>query len=100
MKTILATAALVAVASFAVPREAAAIGCLSGAAMGGVAGHYAGHHGILGAAAGCAVGHHAAVVQRRRAAAAADGEGVAPMAGTSSGASAPAAPYGNRPYQQ
>ena len=25
---------------------------------GGVAGHVAGHHGLLGAAAGCAVGHH------------------------------------------
>ena len=100
MKTVIAMAALVAAGSFAVPREAAAIGCLSGAAMGGVAGHYAGHHGLLGAAAGCAVGHHANTVQRRRAAAAADGEGVAPANGMNSGAAAPGTPYGNRPYQQ
>ncbi len=53
--------------------EAGAVGCLSGAAVGGVAGHYAGHHAILGAAAGCAVGHHARVMQRRRAIQAQDG---------------------------
>ncbi len=88
MKTILALAALIAVGSVAAPREAAAIGCISGAAVGGVAGHYAGHHGLLGAAAGCAVGHHAAVVQRRRAAAAYNGDNGA------------AVPYGNRGYQQ
>ena len=34
-------------------------GCLKGAAVGGVAGHMAGH-GVLGAAAGCAIGHHEA----------------------------------------
>lgn len=33
-------------------------GCLTGAAVGGVAGHVAGGHGVLGAAAGCAIGHH------------------------------------------
>ncbi len=38
---------------------ALAKGCLKGAAVGGVAGHMAGH-GVLGAAAGCAVGHHEA----------------------------------------
>ena len=32
-------------------------GCIKGAVVGGVAGHMAGH-GKLGAAAGCAVGHH------------------------------------------
>lgn len=37
---------------------AAQAGCLTGAAVGGVAGHMAGHHGLLGAAAGCAIGHH------------------------------------------
>ncbi|HEX3399849.1 MAG TPA: hypothetical protein VHT74_05955 [Acetobacteraceae bacterium] len=37
-----------------------AAGCLKGAAVGGLAGHVAGHHGALGAAAGCAVGHHEA----------------------------------------
>ena len=38
---------------------AQAKGCIKGALVGGVAGHFA-HHGILGAAAGCAVGHHLA----------------------------------------
>ena len=32
-------------------------GCIKGAVVGGVAGHMAGH-GKMGAAAGCAVGHH------------------------------------------
>lgn len=93
MKTIVALAAVIAVGSFALPRDAGAVGCLSGAAVGGVAGHVAGHHGLLGAAAGCAVGHHAAVMSHRRAEAAAAGEGVAPL--NNGGA-----PYGNRPYQQ
>jgi hypothetical protein len=42
-----------------------AAGCLKGAAVGGVAGHFAGHHAILGALAGCAIGHHRAAVRRR-----------------------------------
>jgi hypothetical protein len=33
---------------------------LKGALVGGVAGHYAHHHGLLGAAAGCAIGRHEA----------------------------------------
>jgi len=37
-----------------------AAGCLKGAAVGGLAGHVAGHHGVLGAGAGCAIGHHEA----------------------------------------
>ena len=49
---------LVAVGSGVGPAHAA--GCLKGAAVGGVAGHMAGHHGVLGAAAGCAIGHHEA----------------------------------------
>ena len=68
MKSIIAAVALVAVAAVAAPQQAHAIGCLSGAAVGGVAGHVAGHHGVLGAAAGCAVGHHEKTVQNRRAA--------------------------------
>lgn len=90
MKSLLALAALVAAGSLALPREAAALGCLSGAAAGGVAGHFAGHHGLLGAAAGCAVGHHAGVVQRRRAAAVENGS--LPSQG--------GVPYGNQPYQR
>jgi hypothetical protein len=37
-----------------------AAGCVKGAAVGGVAGHVAGGHGVAGAAAGCVVGHHEA----------------------------------------
>ena len=43
-----------------VPQLASAKGCLKGAAIGGVGGHVAGGHGLLGAAAGCVVGRHMA----------------------------------------
>jgi len=44
---------------------------LGGAAAGGVGGHFVGKgHAVLGAAAGCAVGHHRAKVAARKAAAA------------------------------
>lgn len=33
---------------------------MKGAVVGGVAGHYAGHHGVIGAAAGCLIGRHQA----------------------------------------
>jgi hypothetical protein len=49
-------ALLVAAGWTAAPVQAA--GWLKGAAVGGVAGHYAGHHGVLGA--GCVIGHHEA----------------------------------------
>ena len=65
MKFLIA-ASLIGASLLSAPRAEAA-GCLSGAAVGGVAGHVAGHHGILGAAAGCAVGHHMAVRQNRAA---------------------------------
>lgn len=39
---------------------AQAAGCLKGAAVGGAAGHLFGHHTLLGAGAGCAVGRHEA----------------------------------------
>ena len=42
------------------PGLSSAKGCLKGAAVGGIGGHAAGHHGLIGAAAGCAVGHHMA----------------------------------------
>ena len=38
----------------------AAKGCLKGAIVGGVAGHFVGHHGLVGAGAGCLIGHHEA----------------------------------------
>lgn len=49
------------VATFALAScgEVSAKGCIKGAVVGGVAGHMAGH-GKLGAAAGCAIGHHEA----------------------------------------
>ena len=50
----------------AVSAGAADAGCLTGAAVGGVGGHFAGHHALLGAAAGCAIGHHMSAVKRRR----------------------------------
>jgi len=40
--------------------SAEAKGCLKGAVVGGVAGHCSGHHGLLGSAAGCAIGRHEA----------------------------------------
>ena len=47
-----------ALAMVAAPAQAK--GCLKGAAVGGVGGHVVGHHGLLGAAVGCAVGRHRA----------------------------------------
>jgi len=60
--------ALLAVATLALvaPSPADAKGCLKGAAVGGVAGHYAGRHGWLGAAAGCLYGRHRAKEQERQ----------------------------------
>ena len=40
------------------PVAANAKGCIKGAAGGALVGHLAGHHGKVGAAAGCAIGHH------------------------------------------
>ena len=64
MKTFLGCAALalaLGMMSTGLPTAPAdAKGCLKGAAVGGVAGHVAGHHGFVGAAAGCAIGHHEA----------------------------------------
>jgi hypothetical protein len=69
--------ALVAALSLAVGGgvgSANAVGCLSGAVVGGVAGHLAHHHALLGAAAGCAIGHHMAVVAKRKKQAAAQAQ--------------------------
>jgi outer membrane lipoprotein SlyB len=49
-----------------IPQAASAKGCLKGAAVGGVAGHVAGGHGLLGAAAGCAIGHHRAAQKEQQ----------------------------------
>lgn len=61
MKALALAAALMCGAAAAVvsPGPADARGCIKGAIVGGVAGHFV-HHGWLGAAAGCFVGHHMA----------------------------------------
>jgi hypothetical protein len=51
--------AVTAISLLAITAPADAKGCIKGAIVGGVAGHFAGHGG-LGAAAGCAIGHHEA----------------------------------------
>ncbi len=57
----LAAAVLIAGMAFCAATSAAdAKGCIKGAIVGGIAGHIAGGHGTLGAAAGCAIGHHEA----------------------------------------
>jgi len=40
-------------------------GCIKGAIVGGAAGHYTNHHGVLGAAAGCVIGRHYAKKRAR-----------------------------------
>jgi hypothetical protein len=57
---LLPTALVFSIATGWVEAPAHAAGCLKGAAVGGVAGHLAGHHGVLGAGAGCVIGHHEA----------------------------------------
>lgn len=65
MKPLLSFAAVVLAIS-AMTISADAKGCLTGAAAGAVAGHYADHHTILGAAAGCYAGHHLAKLHRQQ----------------------------------
>ena len=64
MKWMAITAALLASAAL-LPAQAEAAGCIKGAIVGGVAGHFAGRHGMLGAGAGCAIGHHEANKRER-----------------------------------
>jgi hypothetical protein len=78
--------ALAFVSFVSVGGVASAKGCIKGAAVGGVAGHVAGKHGVLGAAAGCAVGRHQANKKDRQEAAA-NTQAAAPSMNT-----APAAP--------
>ena len=59
MKTLAIAAALIAATSLLPAGSAHAAGCVKGAVVGGVAGHFV-HHGWLGAAAGCLIGHHEA----------------------------------------
>lgn len=65
MKNTILAALIVTSCALATP-AAQAKGCLKGAAIGGVAGHVA-NHGVLGAAAGCAIGRHRANKKEREA---------------------------------
>ena len=60
----------IAAAALLVAAPAYSKGCLKGAAVGGVAGHFVGKgHAVAGAAVGCVVGHHRAKVAARQQAA-------------------------------
>lgn len=62
--------ALVAVLAVTAATPSFAAGCLKGAAVGGVGGHFVGKgHAVAGAAIGCAVGHHHAKVAAKKQAA-------------------------------
>jgi hypothetical protein len=52
-------------AFFLIAAGSADAGCVKGAIVGGVAGHFVGHHGLLGAGVGCAIGHHERVKRER-----------------------------------
>lgn len=67
---------------------AEAKGCLEGAAVGGVAGHVAGKHGVIGAAGGCAIGHHEAGKKEKQQQAAQAAPATAPSGGTAAPAPA------------
>jgi uncharacterized protein YcfJ len=60
MKSIVIAAGLLVGLAGIAATPADAAGCLKGAVVGGVAGHYVGHHGVLGAGAGCLIGRHEA----------------------------------------
>lgn len=65
MRIPLISAAVLSVVALGASATVAQAGCLGGAVVGGVGGHYAGRHATVGALGGCAVGHHMAVVHRR-----------------------------------
>ncbi len=52
-----ATISILSIAILIFPRQSDA-GCLTGAAAGGIAGHFIGHHAILGAIGGCLAGSY------------------------------------------
>jgi phosphatidylglycerophosphate synthase len=58
MRTIIKCSAIILTLAAVTPANAK--GCLKGALVGGVAGHYTVHHGLLGAATGCIIGRHEA----------------------------------------
>ena len=62
---IAAVAPLALLAVAATPHSVQAAGCIRGAIVGGAVGHFAGHHGLVGAGVGCAIGHHEATKRMR-----------------------------------
>jgi hypothetical protein len=64
-RSLISAAAGVLFAAGLAAAPAHAAGCLKGAAVGGVAGHFLGHHALLGAGAGCLIGHHEAAKHAR-----------------------------------
>lgn len=62
------TALLLAAPLVSVPGLTKAEGCLKGAAVGGVVGHVAGKHALIGAAGGCAIEHHREKVAKEKSA--------------------------------
>lgn len=64
MKRLLGCLSLLALVVAFADAPANAKGCIKGAIVGGIAGHVA-HHGLLGAAAGCVIGHHEAAKRAR-----------------------------------
>jgi hypothetical protein len=64
MKHVVIAAVTACFALSSIPAAEAA-GCLKGAAVGAVASHFMHHHAVLGAVAGCAIGHHMAVKKER-----------------------------------
>ena len=62
---IMAAVAPLALLALATPHAAQAAGCIRGAIVGGAVGHFAGHHGLIGAGIGCAYEHHEATKRLR-----------------------------------
>lgn len=63
---VVATVAAVVTVGFGyTPQSNAKSSCAKGALIGGAAGHFA-HHTLLGAAAGCVIGHHERKLEERK----------------------------------
>jgi outer membrane lipoprotein SlyB len=88
MRAFLTIGAILVVLAIQAPKSANAIGCLSGGAMGAIAGHQV-HHGVMGAIGGCVAGHYAHKHAESQAKADADAKSSAATQ-TSDGANAPA----------
>lgn len=63
---IIATASALALLTFGSVGVAEAKGCIKGAIIGGIAGHYLAERGVVGAVAGCLGGRYLANRQARR----------------------------------